>query len=135
MPRNERRHADIWAERLTAPARRCRRRAGREHGSALIISLARRFGTNAVADLVQALEGDEEEAYAGQMTPETAAIAADEREHAAIWDELHGRSAGATDDRRGGRRWPRRRGTGAVAPERCAPPSSAPTTAWSATCR
>jgi VIT1/CCC1 family predicted Fe2+/Mn2+ transporter len=40
--------------------------------------------------MVQALEGDEEEAYADQLTPETAAIAADEREHAAIWRELQG---------------------------------------------
>jgi len=56
----------------------------------LIIAIARRLGTHAVADMVQALEGDEEEAYADQLTPETAAIAADEREHAAIWRELQG---------------------------------------------
>jgi VIT1/CCC1 family predicted Fe2+/Mn2+ transporter len=60
----------------------------------LIILLARLLGTRAVADLVQALEGDEEEAYAGQLTPETAAIAADEREHARIWKQLEG-GAGA----------------------------------------
>jgi VIT1/CCC1 family predicted Fe2+/Mn2+ transporter/rubrerythrin len=90
---NERRHADIWASRLTelgeqvppvgAPRMRVR----------FIILLARAFGTARVADLVRALEGDEEEAYAGQLTPETAAIAADEREHAALWDEMSGRSS------------------------------------------
>jgi VIT1/CCC1 family predicted Fe2+/Mn2+ transporter len=88
---NERRHADIWAARLTelgetvppADAPRMRVR--------MIILLARIFGTARVADLVRSLEGDEEEAYAGQLTPETAAIAADEREHAALWDELAGK--------------------------------------------
>jgi VIT1/CCC1 family predicted Fe2+/Mn2+ transporter len=58
----------------------------------VIVMLARVFGTNRVADLVRALEGDEEQAYAGQLTPETAAIAADEREHAAMWDELTGKA-------------------------------------------
>jgi VIT1/CCC1 family predicted Fe2+/Mn2+ transporter len=87
---NERRHAGIWAERLehagatVPPAGPPRARVR------LIIGLARRLGTGAVADMVQALEGDEEEAYADQLTPETAAIAADEREHAAIWRELQG---------------------------------------------
>jgi VIT1/CCC1 family predicted Fe2+/Mn2+ transporter len=87
---NERRHASIWAERLeragatVPPAGPPRARVR------LIIGLARRLGTSAVADLVQALEGDEEQAYSDQLTPETAAIAADEREHAAIWRELEG---------------------------------------------
>ena len=54
----------------------------------LIILMARVFGTKAVADLVRALEGDEEEAYAAQATPETESIAADEREHAEIWDTV-----------------------------------------------
>jgi len=85
---NERRHAEIWAQRLASagasvpPVGRPRARVR------LIIGIARRLGTSAVADMVQALEGDEEEAYADQLTPETAAIAADEREHAAIWREL-----------------------------------------------
>jgi VIT1/CCC1 family predicted Fe2+/Mn2+ transporter len=85
---NERRHAEIWANRLeqagaTVPpidAPRLRVR--------VIIVLARVLGTNAVADLVRALEGDEEVAYSSQLTPETASIAADEREHAEIWDRL-----------------------------------------------
>jgi vacuolar iron transporter family protein len=85
---NERRHANIWAARLTelgatvpppsAPRARVRS----------IVVLARLFGTNRVADLVRSLEGDEEEAYAGQQTPETESIAADERQHAVYWDEI-----------------------------------------------
>jgi VIT1/CCC1 family predicted Fe2+/Mn2+ transporter len=100
---NERRHADIWATRLTelgatvpapdAPRVRIR----------FIVGLARRLGTNRVADLVRALEGDEEEAYAGQLTPETAAIAADEREHAALWDELTGKASRRSTTSVGGR--------------------------------
>jgi VIT1/CCC1 family predicted Fe2+/Mn2+ transporter len=55
----------------------------------LIILAARVMGTAAVADLVKALEGDEEAAYEGQgASPDIAAIAADEREHAVIWDRL-----------------------------------------------
>src|SRR4051794_3873273 len=85
---NERRHAEIWANRL------------REEGASVpppgpprlrvrfIMLLARRFGTRAVSDLVKALEGDEEEAYAGQTSPDVAAIAADEKEHAEIWRRL-----------------------------------------------
>ncbi len=86
---NERRHAEIWASKL------------REQGIAVpeagpprmrvraIIALARVLGTNAVSDLVQALEGDEESIYEGQeASPEVASIAADEREHAEIWKRL-----------------------------------------------
>ena len=51
--------------------------------------IARLFGTRSVAELVKALEGDEEEAYESQGgSPEIAAIAADEREHAQIWERL-----------------------------------------------
>jgi VIT1/CCC1 family predicted Fe2+/Mn2+ transporter len=98
---NERRHADIWARKLTElgvdvpgstrPRARVR----------FIIMAARLFGTKAVADLVKALEGDEEETYDAQgASPEVAAIAADEREHAQIWDRL--RSGEAIDPRRDG---------------------------------
>ena len=86
---NERRHAAIWASKLGelgadvppigAPRARVR----------FIIALARLLGTRAVADLVKAMEGDEEEIYDAQGSgPEVAAIAADERQHAEIWDEL-----------------------------------------------
>ena len=87
---NERRHAEIWAAKLRdagvdvppAPTRPRPR-------VAVIVLLARVFGTKAVSDLVTALEGDEEDAYESQdTTPEVAAIAADEREHAEIWRKL-----------------------------------------------
>lgn len=86
---NERRHADIWAGKLSEqevevpPAGSPRARVR------FIILVARLFGTRSVAELVKALEGDEEDVYEGQAaTPETAAIAEDEREHARIWDRL-----------------------------------------------
>jgi len=85
---NERRHAEIWAGRLReigidVPAFRGPRIRVR-----FIIGLARLFGTRAVSDLVQALEGDEEELYDTQAGEDVASIAADEREHAAIWRRL-----------------------------------------------
>jgi VIT1/CCC1 family predicted Fe2+/Mn2+ transporter/rubrerythrin len=95
IARNERRHADIWATRLrdqgaTVPAWTRPRARVR-----LIIAIARMFGTKSVADLVLALEGDEEDAYDAQGdSADVAAIAADEREHAEIWRRLE------RDDRR-----------------------------------
>ena len=105
---NERRHADIWADRLEAlgatvpppgmPRARIR----------LIVILARMFGTRAVSDLVKALEGDEEATYADQdQAPEIEAIAADEREHAEIWkrlDDQEKQGAGRGRRRSAGRR-------------------------------
>jgi vacuolar iron transporter family protein len=86
---NERRHADVWATKLrelgvdVPPVGRPRARVR------FIVLVARLFGTKAVTDLVKALEGDEEQAYDSQeSSPEVAAIAADEREHARIWDQL-----------------------------------------------
>jgi vacuolar iron transporter family protein len=93
---NERRHAEVWATKLRdqgvevpppdAPRLRIR----------FIVAVARLFGTHAVADLVLALEGDEEAIYEEQSSPEVAAIAADEREHAEIWKRL---GAGRTNGR------------------------------------
>ena len=86
---NERRHADIWASKLTELGAALPANGGPRARVRFIILMARVFGTNAVADLVKALEGDEEAAYDAQETsPEVAAIAADEREHAEIWDRL-----------------------------------------------
>jgi VIT1/CCC1 family predicted Fe2+/Mn2+ transporter len=98
---NERRHADVWAAKLrelgatvpdaTAPRMRVR----------TIVLFARLFGTHSVRDLVQALEGDEEDLYTQQQgSPEVDAIAADEREHAAIWQRL---SAGGSPGHAGHR--------------------------------
>ena len=86
---NERRHAEVWASKLreagatvpepTSPRLRVR----------TIIAIARLFGTHTVRDLVEALEGSEEDAYSAQDGPEVEAIAADEREHAEIWRRLN----------------------------------------------
>jgi VIT1/CCC1 family predicted Fe2+/Mn2+ transporter/rubrerythrin len=93
---NERRHAEIWANRLrelgatVPPPGRPRARVR------LIILLARLFGTRFVSDMVKALEGDEEAIY-GAQEPHAAieAIAADERAHAEIWRELDAERKGA----------------------------------------
>lgn len=91
---NERRHAEIWATRLAeAGAQVPPAEATARFRVRFIVWIARRFGTRHVADLVRALEGDEEQTYAGQLTPETAAIAADERKHAALWDDMSGKTA------------------------------------------
>jgi VIT1/CCC1 family predicted Fe2+/Mn2+ transporter len=86
---NERRHADIWAARLAELGATVPPTGGPRPRVRLIMLIARLFGTASVADLVKALEGDEEELYAAQgVSPDVASIAADEREHAEIWDQL-----------------------------------------------
>jgi VIT1/CCC1 family predicted Fe2+/Mn2+ transporter/rubrerythrin len=102
---NERRHADIWASRLRELGAIVPASGGPRARVRFIILLARAFGTAAVADLVRALEGDEEALYVAQgVSPEVASIAADEREHAEIWNRLEaaGRATGATDPDRDG---------------------------------
>jgi VIT1/CCC1 family predicted Fe2+/Mn2+ transporter len=75
---------------------------------AIIIALARLFGTRAVSDLVTALEGDEEDIYERQSSPEVAAIAADEREHAEIWRRLKlGATPGVDEEIAERERWHR----------------------------
>jgi VIT1/CCC1 family predicted Fe2+/Mn2+ transporter len=98
---NERRHADVWAAKLREQGVEVPPAGGPRARVRFIILVARVFGTGAVADLVRALEGDEEDAYNAQdASPEVAAIAADEREHAVIWDQLSagGRSGFALGD-------------------------------------
>ena len=86
---NERRHADIWATKLTELGANVPAAGGPRIRVRFIILAARLFGTAAVAELVKALEGDEEDAYDAQGgSPEAVAIAADEREHAEIWERL-----------------------------------------------
>jgi len=93
--------------------------------------------------LWQALEGDEEEAYDAQSSPEVASIAADERQHAEIWKRLADTAVGgrqpcrdrAASDRDGVREARRAkttadigRGERCIAPAdraRCGPSSSA----------
>ena len=91
IAQNERRHAEIWAARLrdlgatVPPPSRPRLRVR------FIILAARVFGTKAVAELVQALEGDEVDMYEEQgASDELRSIADDEREHAEIWKRLDG---------------------------------------------
>ena len=95
---NERRHADVWAGKLRELGATVPEPTGPRFRIRTIVLAARLFGTHAVRDLVQALEGDEEELYTLQASPEVDAIAADEREHAAIWDRL---SEGSGEERRG----------------------------------
>jgi VIT1/CCC1 family predicted Fe2+/Mn2+ transporter len=102
---NERRHADIWASKLREFGAVVPPPAGPRMRVRFIILAARLAGTSAVADLVRALEGDEEALYVGQGTsPEVAAIAADEREHAVIWERLQadGKRPAVTDPDRDG---------------------------------
>ena len=87
---NERRHADIWAGKLREQGAQVPPPSAARGRIRVIILLARVFGTRAVSDLVQALEGDEEDLYDSQSSPEVASIAADEREHAEIWRRLEG---------------------------------------------
>jgi len=87
---NERRHADVWAGKLRDLGATVPEADGPRLRIRTILLVARMFGTHAVRDLVQALEGDEEQTYAEQASPEVEAIAADEREHAAIWQRLSG---------------------------------------------
>ena len=95
---NERRHADIWASRLRDLGAIVPPSGGPRIRIRVIVAIARVFGTHAVRDLVLALEGDEEDLYNAQSLPEVKAIAADEREHVAIWKRLSGaREAGDRD--------------------------------------
>ena len=122
---NERRHADIWASKLTELGATVPPADGPRARVRFIVLVARLFGTNAVADLVKALEGDEEELYDAQGgSPEVAAIAADEREHARIWDRS---AAGSARPRPIARRPPCRPGSRGVAMAAvwCHPPRSA----------
>lgn len=93
---NERRHADVWARRLTERGADVPEPSGAGFRVRAIIAIARVFGTHAVRDLVLALEGDEVEIYSTQSTPEVEAIAADEREHAEIWKALSGARNGGS---------------------------------------
>lgn len=92
---NERRHAEVWAAKLGELGATVPPVGGPRLRVRTIIALARIFGTRSVSDLVQALEGDEEDAYSGQLSPEVEAIAADEREHAEIWKRLAAKARAA----------------------------------------
>lgn len=99
---DERRHAEIWAGKLrelggTLPDEERPRLRIR-----LVILIARLFGTRAVADLVRALEGDDVALYESPgATADMAAMAADEREHAQIWEQLKEGRAPSVPERDG----------------------------------
>lgn len=107
---NERRHAEVWAGKLREQGIEVPPPAPPRMRVRAIIALARLFGTRAVSDLVQALEGDEESVYGEQSSPEVEAIAADERRHAEMWRQL---DEGGT---RGGAGARRRSALGSLAP-------------------
>ncbi len=107
---NERRHAEVWASKLRSLGATVPEAGGPRLRIRTILFIARLFGTHAVRDLVQALEGDEEELYTAQASPEVDAIAADEREHAEIWKRLSGTAAGGPAASRGPRPMPGRAG-------------------------
>jgi len=105
---NERRHADVWANKLRELGAPLPPATGPGFRVRSIVMLARIFGTHAVRDMVQALEGDEEGIYAEQASPEVEAIAADEREHAEIWRQLKlGKSPGVDEEIASRERWHR----------------------------
>ncbi len=93
---DERRHAATWERRLreagtdVPPPGRTGLRVR------FVLVVAGLLGTRAVADLVRAMEGDEERRYArgappaeaGQPLDATAAMAADERRHAEVWRQI-----------------------------------------------
>jgi VIT1/CCC1 family predicted Fe2+/Mn2+ transporter len=93
---NERRHADVWAGKLRELGAAVPDPGGPRLRIRTILLIARVFGTHSVRDLVLALEGDEEDMYTAQSAPEVQAIAADEREHAAIWKRLSDGSTAPT---------------------------------------
>ncbi len=85
---DERRHAFVWASRVQACGEAVPPMEPPRWRVKAILALARIFGTKAVSGMVKALEGDELTLYEGLDGLEMEAIAADEREHAAIWKRL-----------------------------------------------
>ena len=85
---NERRHAEVWAARLREAGVRQPEASAPRWRVRFVLLMARLLGTHSVSGLVKAMEGDEEALYEAEDGPEMAAIAADEREHAAIWKRL-----------------------------------------------
>ena len=84
----ERRHAFVWATRVEAAGAEVPTMTQPRWRVKAILGFARLFGTKSVSGMVKALEGDELTLYEGLEGPEMEAIAADEREHAAIWKRL-----------------------------------------------
>jgi VIT1/CCC1 family predicted Fe2+/Mn2+ transporter/rubrerythrin len=103
---DERRHAEIWASKLRELGATVPDDTGGPRARVrLILLVARILGTASVTDLVKALEGEDVELYEEHAaSPEIAAMAIDEREHARIWESLKsggraggGRAAGSIE--------------------------------------
>jgi VIT1/CCC1 family predicted Fe2+/Mn2+ transporter len=84
----ERRHAFVWACRVDGCGEIVPAMSPPRWRVKAVLATARIFGTKAVSGMVKALEGDELALYEGLDGLEMKAIAADEREHAAIWKRL-----------------------------------------------
>ena len=93
---DERRHAQVWEGRLREAGVAIPAPGGPGPRMRFILVVARLLGTRAVADLVRALEGDDERRYAREapaavaadLTDAMAAMAADEHRHAETWRRL-----------------------------------------------
>jgi VIT1/CCC1 family predicted Fe2+/Mn2+ transporter len=100
---DERRHAATWERRLRAAGADVPAAGGPGIRVRFVLLVAGVLGTKAVADLVRAMEGNDERRYArgappavaGQALDATAAMAADERRHAETWRQIRDESAGA----------------------------------------
>lgn len=95
---SERRHAEVWAGRLREAGVSVPDGGPPRWRVRFVLLMARLLGTRSVSDLVKAMEGDEEALYEAEDGPEMAAIAADEREHAAIWKRLDAGMPGVEPD-------------------------------------
>ena len=108
---DERRHAQVWEGRLREAGVAIPPPGGPGPRMRFILVVARLLGTRAVADLVRALEGNDERRYAREaptavaadLTDAMAAMAADEHRHAETWRRLGERPTGdegaaTTDD-------------------------------------
>jgi len=82
---NERRHATSGPSKLREQGVAVPRPEPTRLRVRFIMAVARLFGTHAVSDLVQAPEGDEEEAYDAQSSPESPRSPPTSGQHAEIW--------------------------------------------------
>ena len=100
---DERRHAAVWERHLREAGHDVPKPGGPGMRVRFTLLVAGLMGTKSVADLVRAMEGDEERRYArgappaeaGHLTHVTAAMAADERRHAEVWRQIRNETGDA----------------------------------------